>query len=560
MTPRPQAEAVATHDYLVGGRGFTEAVIEEVGWRVEPIGVRTAAYGLPGEAADVLAWFIPYRHRNGKITFERLRLIDEADLERFGGGKYRQPARRPLALYDPFGALAVDGPLDALVLTEGEANAVAAHVMLPDLPVVGLPGQGALKPDLAEQLGHVPTVYVWLDRRDAGFERNAASVGGRLRTAGVDKVLFFEDTAGLDANEALLGLRPSTARDALRRLLDKAQPLARAEEADGESLVETSASTPPETIEVMTARDLCALPDPPSEELLGPLLVRGQRVVIGADSGAGKTSLVTRLVRAITEGGPFLDWSGKRGRALVIDAEQGLRTIKRRLRESGLEESLGVAYVRAPDGLSLDTDDDQVAQLEAVLAAGSYDLVVADPLYKLHTGDSNAEREAVDLMCRFDAWRERFGFALVIVVHTRKPPPGAKFTMNEFFGSSAYLRGAEVVLGLRRVGPGYSRLHFFKDRDGDLPVGEAWGLLFDRESGYRRDPDDGKPKQTAADKVRELLEAEPGMTETQLVEATGNKERTVRGALTQLGAISDSGPNNTKFWRLPDQGEEGSAA
>lgn len=33
---------------------------------------------------------------------------------------------------------------------------------------------------------------------------------------------------------------------------------------------------------VTTARALCALPDPPaSEELLGPLLVRGQRLVLG---------------------------------------------------------------------------------------------------------------------------------------------------------------------------------------------------------------------------------------------------------------------------------------
>ena len=54
------------------------------------------------------------------------------------------------------------------------------------------------------------------------------------------------------------------------------------------------------------------------------------------------------------------------------------------------------------------------------------------------------------------------------------------------------MRGAEVVLGLQRVRDGYAKLHFLKDRDGDLPIGAAWGLLFDREQGFRRDPNDGK--------------------------------------------------------------------
>lgn len=91
-------------------------------------------------------------------------------------------------------------------------------------------------------------------------------------------------------------------------------------------------------------------------------------------------------------------------------------------------------------------------------------------------------------MKRFDGWRERFRFALVLPVHCRKPLPGTKFSIHDLFGSSAYVRGAEVVLGLQRVSDGYAKLHFLKDRDGDLPIGARWGLLFDRQEGLRRDP------------------------------------------------------------------------
>src|SRR4029077_2957387 len=148
-------------------------------------------------------------------------------------------------------------------------------------------------------------------------------------------------------------------------------------------------------------------------------------------TGDGKTSMALQIVRALTKRGRFLDWEGSGGRVLVLDAEQGLRTVKRRLREVGLEQSDDVDYVRVPDGLALDSDERHVAEVERALERGSYTLVLADPLYKLHTGDSNDEREAVDLMRRFDGWRERFGFALLMPVHCRTPVPGMKFSLQD---------------------------------------------------------------------------------------------------------------------------------
>jgi hypothetical protein len=314
--------------------------------------------------------------------------------------------------------------------------------------------------------------------------------------------------------------------------------------------------TEPFTLEVLTARELCALPDPPgSDELLGPLLLRGNRLVLGADTGHGKSTASLQIVRAIVQETEFLGWQGAGGRALFIDAEQGLRTVKRRLREAGLHESEHFDVIRVPDGLALDRDDRHIAAVEEALAAGGYSVVVADPLYKLHAGESNDERAAVDLMRRFDGWRETHRFGLILPVHRRKPPPGSKFTIHELFGSSGYLRGAEVVLGLDRVRDGYSFLHFFKDRDGDLPIGAKWGLLFDREQGFRRDPDDEVPRQTTAEHVQELLTAQPAMSEAQLMAATGKAERTVRDALKKIDArwTQPGGKAFPKLWSLGDE-------
>jgi hypothetical protein len=299
--------------------------------------------------------------------------------------------------------------------------------------------------------------------------------------------------------------------------------------------------------EVLTAKELCGLPDPPeSDQLLGPIVVRRSRTLIGGDTGHGKTSFALQILAAVVRGMEFLDWTGSGGRALVIDAEQGQETVKRRLREAGLEGCEAIDYLRVPDGLSLNNCVTDIAGLERLLSAGRYDVVLMDPLYKLHTGDSNAEREATDLMRVLDRWRDEYGFALFLLTHLRKTPVGGKFGLHEFFGSSAYTRGAEIALGLQFVCPGKSRLHFLKDRDGDLPTGDKWGLLFDREEGFRRDPQDGEP--TCREKVKQLLEEQPGLTLEELAGATDKTERTVRSALKELDA---EGSGKPKCWYLP---------
>lgn len=217
---RAQLEPAAA--YLLE-RGFPEWAILEVSWRIEPLGSRHRFYGLPSEAAHALVWLIPYPHRNGNVAFERVRLIEQADLERFGGGKYRQPRGRSLALYDPYHAL--EGPLDAVLLIEGEANAIAVHVMQPELAVLGLPGQSALTESMAEQLGHVPVVFMWIDRHDKGAQANSERIARLLRNAGVEEVKLLPGTAELDANDALREFGPERAWAAVSELLERAEPI-----------------------------------------------------------------------------------------------------------------------------------------------------------------------------------------------------------------------------------------------------------------------------------------------------------------------------------------------
>lgn len=305
-------------------------------------------------------------------------------------------------------------------------------------------------------------------------------------------------------------------------------------------------------------------PKPPYEELLGPLVVRGQRLVLGAATGEGKSTLIWWIVKALSVGGRFLDWTAQRPcRVLVVDAEQSDHDLERLITETHLGEAENVWLVHVPDGLSLNSSEEERQRLELFLSEGQFDVVVLDPLYKLHTGDPNDEREAVGLMKLFDRWRTTFNFALVVPSHMRKPDRKLReqdFSMHEIFGASAYLRGAETVIGIRLISEGISRLYFFKSRGPGLPVRTSWPLRYQRDTGF-------SIFETPVDKIRREADADDAAVRGILIQAGGagveigviiealNKGRsTVFNILKRLGAVTIPMPGNArkKLYMLPD--------
>ncbi len=270
---------------------------------------------------------------------------------------------------------------------------------------------------------------------------------------------------------------------------------------EGGQEIETAlAAEQPFELTPISAPDLCDEPDLTAGQLLGPLMLAGGRTIVVGDTGAGKTTVSMQIIRAILAGDDFLGWEGSgEGRALIIDLEQGRRSVRRSLRDAQLDTVQEVDLVLVPDGLSLDSDEDHFTELERVIAEGGYTIVLLDPYYKAHRADEpNAERPIVDLMRKLDSLRTNYGFCLLLPAHPRKPAPGSPLvrtlSIHDIAGSGAVTRGAEIVLGIERVGHGLGRLRFLKDREGDLAVGEAWKLLFSKEDGFKRDPHDGEER------------------------------------------------------------------
>jgi hypothetical protein len=265
-------------------------------------------------------------------------------------------------------------------------------------------------------------------------------------------------------------------------------------------------------LDAVPAPRVMELPDPLAEGmLLGPLVVRPARTVIVGDTGHGKTALAAQFVRAVLAGDECLGYRGARlGPAMIVDLEQGLRSVKRTLREAGLDERDDLLYVHVPDGLRLERPDEpHFAALARLIDEHRPVVVALDPFYKAHGGDANEERAVVDLMRALDALRTRYEFALLLPAHPRKDPassPARKLTLHDVAGSGAIVRGAELVLAIERLSHGYARLRILKDRDGDLEVGAAWPLLFTRGEGFRLDP---KEERTAEELEARVLATAP---------------------------------------------------
>jgi AAA domain len=315
---------------------------------------------------------------------------------------------------------------------------------------------------------------------------------------------------------------------------------------------------------VWTGRALGELPDPGEADMLaGPLVVRGARTIIVGDTGHGKTTLAAQLAAAVLTGDEVLSYTGAGvGPVLIVDLEQGIRSLKRTAREVGFDQREDVFYVHAPDGLSLDSDEIDREELKNVIAEHQPAVLILDPYYKAHTGDSNEERAVVDLMRYLDGLRSGYGFALILPAHPRKDPGSSgprKLTLHDVAGSGAAVRGAEVVVAIERLSHGYARLRVLKDRDGDLPVGEAWPLLFTRGEGFRLDPKeeqsvDELERRITADKSDDWLPLPSGASSS----ASARAERRIsssgspkRGLLsTWLDRLRDHpGPGATELRR-----------
>lgn len=196
--------------------------------------------------------------------------------------------------------------------------------------------------------------------------------------------------------------------------------------------------------------------DEPYEWIIPGVLERGERVMVVAEEGAGKTFLMRQVALCAAAGiHPFTKSAMPALRTLTIDLENPERIIRRTSRE--IVRSITTLTQRLPDqahlvirpqGLNLLKEPDR-RFLEAAIEEAEPDLVCMGPIYKsfVDPGGRTSEAIAVEVAKYLDELRADYGFSWWLEHHA---PLGDSMRSRDLrpFGSAVWSRWPEFGLAL----------------------------------------------------------------------------------------------------------------
>lgn len=310
---------------------------------------------------------------------------------------------------------------------------VDALVVLAELGKRGQTGRAGVDPAYVSMLGsHEVTPVV----ASAGYYAEIVRTATRVRVAAAAAEQF---TAALVNEDAALDMAELVALHSDR--LGALPP----------ELADETCDDP------LTVADVLGMEFPESDMLWPGLMSRGERVVIVAGEGLAKSTVSTMLAVAASAGcHPFTgERVGPPMRVLLVDAENSMQQTQHRYDWVGKRYTNAVpgwahniqCHIR-PEGLDLAGKDREWFRKVAEDAAP--DLIVVGPAYKLMAGDAHRDTDVQALLAVFDEVRVKHNAAMFIEAHGGHGTDASGTRIPRPFGSSIWLRWAEIGLGLKR--------------------------------------------------------------------------------------------------------------
>jgi hypothetical protein len=141
-------------------------------------------------------------------------------------------------------------------------------------------------------------------------------------------------------------------------------------------------------------------------------------LLIVAEAGSGKTSLVYRAAEAIQEGTLFLHQiKARQGEVLVIQGDEPKYSARTKIRRMGIDASFSIAYPDPPL---------QLEELEKLIRSGEYTTIIIDSATSLLTMEKQetTDDSFVRLLYRINQLCVSNGVLAIITAHLNKPYDG----------------------------------------------------------------------------------------------------------------------------------------
>lgn len=181
---------------------------------------------------------------------------------------------------------------------------------------------------------------------------------------------------------------------------------------------------PMERLPVVHASDL-ETAEPDQDWLIDDLWGVGSVGILGGSPKSFKTWLALDMAVSLASATPCLGayQPRRRGRVLLFAAEDAPRVVRKRLdglcriREVDLRDL--EIYAITTDVLRLDVTAHQ-KRLAATIDSVKPDLLILDPLVRMHAIDENRAGEVAQLLAYLRSLQRKYGTAIILVHHTRK--------------------------------------------------------------------------------------------------------------------------------------------
>lgn len=422
-----------------------------------------------------------YTDVDGNLLFQKLRFVDE-------NGKKTFRQRRPVGDGWEYNLDGVDQVLynlievadavergETVVVVEGEKDVETLRAL--GKTATTMPGgAGKWRPEHTETLAGA-TVVVISDNDEVG-KQHAIQVRDELAETGANVKLLIPDgvkdvTDLIEAGGTIKELRPydpdldvPEPDDPFQPALTKIEKIFERDDISISSKITRAnmilSELGPETQAKPTGRlvkwsefieeDI----DESYDWVIPDLLERGERVMVVAAEGVGKTML-GRQVALLTASGihPFTFEQMKPIKTLMVDLENPQRIIRRTSSDIqrkavhyGFTQDPQAHLLIKPDGLDLLKSQDRT-YLEEAIEEIRPDLLLLGPVYKsfVDPGGRTSEAIAIEVAKYFDSLREWFQCAMWFEHHA---PLGSTMSTRDLrpFGSAVWSRWPEFGLSL----------------------------------------------------------------------------------------------------------------
>ena len=152
------------------------------------------------------------------------------------------------------------------------------------------------------------------------------------------------------------------------------------------------------------------------------ILDRSSRVCISGPNKTGKTFLGLGLAISLTSGQSFLGFNvPAKKNVLYLNMEINKQNLQKRLRImfNHRRPEEGRFHLWTPGWFKI-TNEEHETFLRNLLQENSYDVVILDPLYKIHDSDENSSKDMSEISTIFDKIIDDFDVSVVFVHHHGK--------------------------------------------------------------------------------------------------------------------------------------------